>query len=123
MHLLQQKDKDYFSICVTHSHSTKPKLLSKFYGTGLTRTNSVMVDSRPESWAANIKDGNFIPIHSFEKKNDSTLLFLQKYLQEIQKEDDLSETISCDFERILNPLTPNIFGESGGTVQWGFGVA
>ena len=92
-----QEEKEYFTISISHNVKGKPKILSKFFTEGRSEKNVMLIDSNPKTMAANYS--NCIPIHPFEgERLDSNLLYLQKYLLELNKEPDLNHRLAIDFK-------------------------
>lgn len=93
---LLQDEKEFFAISISHNVKGKPKMLAKFFTEGRSEKNVILIDSSPKVAAWNVN--TCIPIHKFTgERLDSNLLYLQKYLLELSKVEDMSQRIAQDF--------------------------
>lgn len=91
-----QKEKEFFNICITHETSDEPKSILKFMREGRSSKNTLFIDHDPEVLAYN--SAYSLPIPKFVgEQMDSTLLYLQKYLIDLNQHPDLSSKLRKDF--------------------------
>ena len=91
-----QRDKEYFTISISHWVKNKLKLLDRFFTEGRSKKNMVLIDTDPKVAFANMP--NWVPIHQFKgERLDVFLVYLRKYMLDLATEDDWSIKIKKDF--------------------------
>jgi hypothetical protein len=100
-----QKDKEFFNIWITHATGDEPKSILKFLREGRTPKNTLFIDHNPEVLAYNADFS--LPIQRFVgNTNDSTLLYLQKYLFDLSDCPNMSNKLKQDFKNKLVDQDP-----------------
>lgn len=99
-----QKEKEFFSICITHETINEPKSIFKFLKEGRDPSNTFIIDHDPEVVAYNSDFS--LPIIKFEGKhllnlNKSLFLGLCIEQPEIKFKKSNSETQKCKDSTLL----------------------